>query len=265
MRRGRLIIVMALLLAGYTAGRCYPEAFHRLKEELSEMVSGDAEYIEAIEAMGSEFIESIRNGELRQTMSEELHRADEFMESAREQWRQALEPHEEAEPVEAPEPKEGELPAVVSAFIAEQLSFSQSVPENVRMDMPSLPFDYACPVEGSGSSGFGFREHPIEQGIKFHFGTDFAANGGTAVSAFAAGSVIEAGKDEGYGNYVVISHGGEAETLYAHLSSICVSEGDRVELGQLIGQVGATGLATGPHLHFELKLEDYYLNPEFYL
>lgn len=264
MRRGRLIFVVALL-AGFAALRYYPGALQRLRAELGEVISGDAEYIEAIEAMGSSFIESIRNGELRQTMNEELHRADEFIENAREQWRQALEPPEEAAPAEMAEPEEGELPAVVSAFIAEQLSFSQSVPENVRMDMPLLPFEYACPVEGSGSSGFGFREHPIEQGIKFHFGTDFAANGGTAVSAFASGKVIAVGKDEGYGNYIVISHGAEAETLYAHLSRICVSEGEEVELGQLIGQVGATGLTTGPHLHFELKLEDYYLNPEFYL
>ena len=101
--------------------------------------------------------------------------------------------------------------------------------------------------------------------ILFHYGTDFAANSGTTVCAFADGTVLAAGQSDGYGNYVKLGHAGGYATLYGHCSKLLVRAGETVTLGQPIALVGATGKATGPHLHFELMHDGYYYNPEFYL
>ena len=107
--------------------------------------------------------------------------------------------------------------------------------------------------------------HPIQGVVKFHYGTDFAASAGTDVLAFADGTVLAAGQDAGYGNYVKIDHGNGYVTLYGHCSELLVSAGQTVQRGERIALVGATGQATGPHLHFELMHDGVYLNPEFYL
>ena len=156
--------------------------------------------------------------------------------------------------------------AARETFLAEQEPFSdRALPANVSYEIPELPFSTAAPVAGVCSSGFGYRIHPIRQVVRFHYGTDFAANTGTDVCAFAAGTVIAAGKDAGYGNYLKIDHGEGFVTLYGHCSELLVSEGEPVQEGQAIARVGATGQATGPHLHFELMHDGVYLNPEFYL
>jgi murein DD-endopeptidase MepM/ murein hydrolase activator NlpD len=135
----------------------------------------------------------------------------------------------------------------------------------VSYSFDSLPFIYQPPVKGVSSSGFGYRMHPIEKVVKFHYGTDFAAQSGDAIYAFADGTVKTAAEDEGYGKYLVISHPGGYETLYAHCGSLLVSRGETVKMGDRIAAVGQTGKATGPHLHFELIKSGVYLNPEFYL
>ena len=156
--------------------------------------------------------------------------------------------------------------AAREAFLDAQAAFSdRALPANVSYDIPELPFQTVCPVSGNASSGFGYRMHPIKQEVRFHYGTDFAANAGTEICAFASGTVLAAGEDEGYGNYLKLDHGSGFVTLYGHCSALLVSAGDWVEAGQPIALVGATGLATGPHLHFELIHEGVYLNPEFYL
>ena len=156
--------------------------------------------------------------------------------------------------------------AARETFLAAQAAFSdRAIPANVSYDIPELPFATVHPVSGRESSGFGYRMHPIQQTVKFHYGTDFAADSGTEICAFADGTVLAAGKDAGYGNYVKLDHGSGFVTLYGHCSSIDVSAGDTVAAGQTIARVGATGMATGPHLHFELIHEGVYLNPEFYL
>ena len=115
------------------------------------------------------------------------------------------------------------------------------------------------------SSGFGYRLHPIQNEVLFHYGTDFAADAGTEIHSFADGVVLASGTDSGYGNYVKVDHGGGFVTLYGHCSERLVSEGERVQRGQTIALVGSTGRSTGPHLHFELIHDGVYLNPEFYL
>lgn len=94
-----------------------------------------------------------------------------------------------------------------------------------------------------------------------HQGVDFAAPQGTPVVAVADGTVVHAGRNGGYGNLVVVDHGGGVTTYYAHLSAFSVQEGGKVERGQEIGQVGSTGRSTGPHLHYEIRKDDRYLDP----
>lgn len=120
------------------------------------------------------------------------------------------------------------------------------------------------PVEFSRvSSGFGRRLHPIFKNWRAHTGSDFAAPKGTRVLSAADGHVISAGWKGGYGNTVEIRHGGSITTLYAHLSGFVqgIRAGARVRQGDPIGFVGATGWATGPHLHYEFKISGIHQDP----
>ena len=167
-------------------------------------------------------------------------------------------------PTPIAEPQPTENPAV-AAFLESQAAYAEyAVPTNVSYECPVLPFEYVSPVSGIKSSGFGYRLHPIENKVKYHYGTDFAANTGTAVTAFADGVIVAAGDSDSYGKYMIIDHGDGYSTLYAHCSELCMGCGN-VSKGDVIAKVGSTGAATGPHLHFELKCNDTYLNPEFYL
>ncbi|MGB9856672.1 MAG: murein hydrolase activator EnvC family protein [Dictyoglomaceae bacterium] len=112
------------------------------------------------------------------------------------------------------------------------------------------------PVIGAVTSGFGMRRHPLLGGAyMMHTGIDISADYGTPVRAVAPGKVIYADWYGGYGKLVILDHGGEITTLYAHLSRIVVELGEQVSEGQVIGYVGSTGLSTGPHLHFEVRVD----------
>jgi len=118
------------------------------------------------------------------------------------------------------------------------------------------------PVEFSRiSSGFKMRFHPILQKWRAHLGTDFAAPTGTAVRTVGDGTVDFAGVQNGYGNVIYVKHRNQHVTVYAHLSRIDVRKGQSVEQGQTIGAVGATGWATGPHLHFEFRVDGQHQDP----
>ncbi|TMH13205.1 MAG: M23 family metallopeptidase [Betaproteobacteria bacterium] len=120
----------------------------------------------------------------------------------------------------------------------------------------------ASPMEFSRvTSGFAMRFHPILQTWKQHNGVDYGAPMGTAVRSVGDGVVDFAGWQNGYGNVVQIKHSNERSTVYAHLSRIDVRKGQRVEQGARVGAVGMTGWATGPHLHFEVKLRGQQQNP----
>lgn len=123
----------------------------------------------------------------------------------------------------------------------------------------------AWPAAGPLLSGFGYRTHPILGTNRFHSGIDIGASYGTAVKAAAGGEVIQAGYFGGYGYSVMLYHGGGYATWYAHLSSIDVSMGQLVERGSVIGKVGSTGLSTGPHLHFEIRINGVPQEPMGYL
>ncbi len=125
---------------------------------------------------------------------------------------------------------------------------------------------YYWPCQSSTyiTSRFGYRIHPIFGTQKFHSGLDIAANSGATISAAAGGTVTIAEYSSSYGNYVVIYHSNGTTTLYAHMSSIAVSAGDTVSQGQTIGYVGSTGNSTGPHLHFEVRVNGSCVDPAQY-
>ena len=131
------------------------------------------------------------------------------------------------------------------------------------LDGRSLRHSYlASPMEFSRvTSGFAMRFHPIRQEWKAHLGVDYGAPIGTAVRTVGDGVVEFAGVQNGFGNVVIVKHGNSAETVYAHLSRINVRAGEKVEQGQHIGAVGATGWATGPHLHYEFRVNGIHQDP----
>ena len=121
------------------------------------------------------------------------------------------------------------------------------------------------PVEGRLGSGFGQREDPFNGEGAFHSGVDIEAPYGTPVRATADGEVSDAAMGAGYGREVVLNHGHDVTTVYGHLSAIAVLPGQHVTLGQIIGYVGQTGRATGPHLHYEVRVHNVPVNPHKYL
>ena len=127
-------------------------------------------------------------------------------------------------------------------------------------DAPSM-----WPVEGRVASSFGEREDPFNGEGAFHSGVDIDAPYGTPVRAAGDGLVTGADLGAGYGRAVVLTHGHDVRTLYGHLSAVAVVPGQHVTRGQVIGYVGQSGRATGPHLHYEVRLHNVPVNPYKYL
>ncbi len=126
--------------------------------------------------------------------------------------------------------------------------------------------ELADPLPGhSFGSPFGPRVHPVYGSVRVHTGVDIGASSGDAIHAADDGVVVSAGWLGGYGNATIVDHGGGIATLYGHQSRIDVSAGERVERGQVIGRVGCTGTCTGPHLHFEVRIDGDPVNPVPYI
>ncbi|MGL4240307.1 MAG: M23 family metallopeptidase, partial [Beijerinckiaceae bacterium] len=111
------------------------------------------------------------------------------------------------------------------------------------------------PGEFDITSSFGTRSDPFTRSMAMHTGIDFRAPTGSPVRATASGKVVEAGWAGGYGNMVEIDHGNGLTSRYAHLSAITVTAGDTVAKGSTVGRVGSTGRSTGPHLHYETRID----------
>ncbi len=136
--------------------------------------------------------------------------------------------------------------------------------ENVLCDRGYTPSIW--PIVGKLESGFGGRRNPFGgSGYEFHTGQDIDAQTGDPVVAGATGTVTFAGVQNGYGNLVVIDHGGGLTTRYGHLSHIDVAQSQTVTRGEFIGRVGSTGRSTGPHLHYEIRINDEPVDPLQYL
>ncbi|MDQ3646794.1 MAG: M23 family metallopeptidase, partial [Actinomycetota bacterium] len=121
------------------------------------------------------------------------------------------------------------------------------------------------PAAGPLTSGYGYRTHPIFGDERLHTGIDIGASYGAQVIAADAGAVVFAGAMSGYGNAIVIDHGGGLATTYNHLSAFSVGSGQEVGRGAPIGAVGCSGYCTGPHLHFEVRIDGSPVDPMPYL
>lgn len=120
---------------------------------------------------------------------------------------------------------------------------------------------FIMPVDGHVTSYFGYRYHPILHFTRFHAGLDIGASWGSPIVAAGDGRVIAAGWAGGYGREVQIAHGGGITSLYGHMSGIVAQPGSFVRAGQVIGYVGSSGLSTGPHVHFEVRMGGTPVNP----
>jgi murein DD-endopeptidase MepM/ murein hydrolase activator NlpD len=168
----------------------------------------------------------------------------------------------EAEPAEDLELR---VDSLADALDAEEVSQQElrSYLENREALLRAYPT--AWPADGWITSHYGFRISPLPGAKTFHTGTDIAAAYGTPIFATADGVVISAGHREAYGYTVEIDHGFGIVTLYAHCSRLLAAEGDLVQRGEIIARMGATGRATGPHLHYEVQRDGVQVNPEDYL
>lgn len=128
-------------------------------------------------------------------------------------------------------------------------------------DVPDLSMLTTEPVARTESSGYGWREDPINKRAKFHHGSDYRGKRGAPVLAAGSGTVIFAGHRGGYGRVVFVDHGNGVITRYAHLRRIDVKVGDTLAGGQQLGQLGSSGRTTGAHLHFEVRLGSRSVDP----
>jgi murein DD-endopeptidase MepM/ murein hydrolase activator NlpD len=143
---------------------------------------------------------------------------------------------------------------------ADVTAFSSPIPQRA-ISVPSR-----MPLEGAQlTSNYGMRTHPVLGGRRNHTGIDLAAPTGTPIYATADGVIGRADWYSSYGLYISINHGASMETRYAHLSRLAVAAGDNVKKGDLIGYVGSTGRSTGPHLHYEVRVDGLAVNPIPYM
>jgi murein DD-endopeptidase MepM/ murein hydrolase activator NlpD len=157
-----------------------------------------------------------------------------------------------------PASREGAPPAPVSA--PGPAPVGRATPEGSPPGIANAAVP--LPTGAHLTSHFGWRADPLDGQARFHSGVDLAAAYGTAVPSAAAGRVVFAGEQAGYGTTVVVEHGPGLETRYAHLSASVVRVGDSVAVGQTLGRVGRTGRSTGPHLHFEVVHDGRRVDPE---
>lgn len=178
-------------------------------------------------------------------------------------------PQKEDEPEnDAPAPSEPEPtnPPVVTAMAQEYTDDGVKLPRNVSFAYYELGLSETCvPVAGSATSGFGYRDSPVNGKNEFHLALDIGAAEGDEIGAFAAGTVEYIGTSDEFGNYLKIRHGNNVSSFYAHCSKLLVHKGDEVACGQTVALVGQTGNATGPHLHLTIEKDNIRLDPAYYV
>ena len=277
MKRGKIYLCALLFLALTAVKMISPAAAADVREVLIPTISEDDDYRAVFASVQTALrSDGLRSDAAPYAVTPPLEQIRKELEELKPNHFSGLPeteitaPESEPEPTPEPTPElSAEMQAAFAArdtFLEAQAAYADyAVPANVSYEVPELPFAHSSPVAGYTSSGFGYRLHPLQNVVKFHYGTDFAANAGTDICAFADGAVLAAGEDAGYGNYIKIDHGSGYVTLYGHCSKLLVQAGQTVQRGERIALVGATGEATGPHLHLELIHSGVYLNPEFYL
>lgn len=164
-----------------------------------------------------------------------------------------------------PQEVEEATSAPIAAEISDAAYTEENTPALARLQQEVLGFSYTTPVKGTLTDRFGYRQHPVSGEKRFHYGLDLAAEEGSVIASFAQGIVTVVGDNAELGKYVEIAHANGYSTLYAHCSKITASSGQTVAQGDPIAEVGQTGQATGPHLHFEIHHDNMYVNPIYYV
>ena len=153
------------------------------------------------------------------------------------------------------------LPDVVNQFMQKYI-FDKDGDKAVGKD---ALIGMVLPLEGNFESPFGMRMHPTENVEKFHYGVDISAAEGEKILCSQSGFAKEIAENDDYGKYIIVDHGDNINTLYAHCSEIIANVGDEIQAGQRIAEVGATGNVTGAHLHFEIRDGDDWLDPSEFI
>ena len=143
-----------------------------------------------------------------------------------------------------------------------QVEIQRTDPANTINKKIDLGMTLKKPLNGTITSEFGYREHPTVKTELFHYGLDIGAEEGKNIKAAAKGVVDDVGYSKSYGNYIIIKHSEDLYTFYGHCSKILVKKGSKVDTKTNIAKVGSTGISTGPHLHFEIKYKNQYVNPK---
>jgi murein DD-endopeptidase MepM/ murein hydrolase activator NlpD len=140
-----------------------------------------------------------------------------------------------------------------------------SLADRLRRLMPYMPVRAPLAGEAGVSSPFGYRPDPFLGRPALHPGVDLVQSYGSEIRSTAAGRVVHAGPMGGYGNMVEIDHGNGLATRYGHMSEVLVAEGEEVKAGAVVGRIGSTGRSTGPHLHYEVRIDGEPVDPERFL
>lgn len=142
------------------------------------------------------------------------------------------------------------------------LNDATSIPENVSVNNYTLNQKMFLPVKGTVTSEYGVRIHPIRGTLSFHSGIDIAANKGEPIKSAFSGVVTESEYDQWNGYHIKIQHDNGVMSVYCHCDELLAEKGAKVNAGEIIAKVGSTGSSTGPHLHFELRINDICYNPQ---
>ena len=233
----RLVISAMLLVTVIGVKFTAPDVLERYRDKILGLLGEDTDFVSAFSSVGR----AIGNSEIVETLNDvyvSVFGSDEVE-------------------VEAKEAAAPDRNAVVYD--------GENTPEGVTMFQQVLGFAYGDPLSGELTSAFGYRDHPVEEKEKFHYGIDIAAETGEIIRAFADGEVTAVGDSSDLGKYLELRHENGYSTLYAHCSKVTASSGQKVKRGDPIAEVGQTGEATGPHLHFALCQDTLYLNPIYYV
>jgi murein DD-endopeptidase MepM/ murein hydrolase activator NlpD len=159
------------------------------------------------------------------------------------------------------------LPADAGPFERQlyRINISRAQVERLNRTLALVPYRKPVIGEVEFTSGFGVRTDPFLGRPAMHTGLDFRASMGDPIRATANGKVVSSGWAGGYGRMVEIDHGNGLSTRYGHMSEIHVKVGDQIKIGQMIGAVGSTGRSTGPHLHYETRIDGEAVDPQKFL